>query len=360
MIRELQEEIDLGIARLCPPEDVNYILKSFLIPKPGGEYRKILDCTPINDYVRPQKFKMEDQTIVTQVLQPLMWGVTVDITKAFHHIHVSEGMKPYLSTSYNQRLMQYLAMPFGLRSAPRIFSKIMHHCISVARRKWALLTFVQQREQYLRDLIPQFVQYLKSLGWLINEKKSRLTPSQNFQYLGWEWSTTEMKVKLIKEKNEALKKVVKQWIAHAERGDVVQVRSLASVIGRLSQTRLQHRMASLYLTFLNVLKTKAVRDLGWEGQVRMNRSVLRDLLWWRQTLHTNSPTSLLIPQIQAEMWTDASPSGWGAMVPHSATKLFAQGQWKNDWSSNKRELVAVQMAVRYFGKLPKHNLFRTG
>jgi ribonuclease HI len=311
---------------------------------------------------------MEDQSTVVEVLQSQMWGVTVDITKAFHHIRVSDGLKPFLCTEYKGRLMQYTSMPFGLRSAPRIFSKIMHHCISVARREWPLLTFVQymddililaQGEEYLVELIPQFIKFLRSLGWLINEKKSKLFPSQTFQYLGWEWSTVEMEVRLTKDKNDGLKRMVKQWIAYAERSSVVQIRTLASVIGRLSQTRLQHRSASLYLTFLNALKTKAVRELGWEGRVKLNRSILRDLLWWRQTLHTNIPTSLIIPRTEGEMWTDASPSGWGAAVPYNTTKLFAQGHWRNDWSSNKRELIAVQMAIRYFSKLPETESIRS-
>jgi ribonuclease HI len=368
MIKELQEEIDLGVARICQEEDVSYILKSFLVPKPGGEYRKILDCTPINTFIRRRKFKMEDQSVVSQVLQPSMWAVTVDITKAFHHIQVAERLRPYLCTRYNHSLMQYIAMPFGLSSAPRTFSRVMHHCITIARREWPLLTFVQymddilmlaQEEQHLVELVPQVIKFLKGLGWLISEKKSRLTPSQRFHYLGWEWSTTDMTVRLMKEKNNALKQTVRQWIARAERGNIVQVRALASVIGRLSQTRLQHRSASLYLTFLNALKTKVVRDSGWEAQVKMNRSVLRDLLWWKQVLHNNTPYSLLIPKIQAEMWTDASPLGWGAVVPYNDTKLFAQGQWTNDWSSNKRELVAVQMAIRHFSKIPETNSFRS-
>jgi ribonuclease HI len=80
---------------------------------------------------------------------------------------------------------------------------------------------------------------------------------------------------------------------------------------------------------------------------------MKDLLWWRQTLYENVPASLLIPPLQSEMWTDASPSGWGAVVLLQQQRFFAQGQWRNEWSSNKRELVAVQMAVRYFSKLPQ-------
>jgi ribonuclease HI len=360
MRRELQEEVDLGIAQWCPNAKVKYLLRSFLIPKTGGEFRKILDCTPINEYIRDLKFKMEDQRTVAQVLQRNMWGVTVDITKAFHHIRVGEELRPYLCTRYHHHIAQYLSMPFGLKSAPRIFSRIMHHCISVARREWPLLTFIQYmddililalEEQQLREFAPQFIQFLKDLGWLINKKKSNLSPAQKFQYLGWEWSTVNMNVALTMEKNGMLKKLVRRWISYAEKNDVVPIRSLASMIGRLSQTRLQHRNASLYLSFLNTLKSKAVRAIGWEGRVRMNRSVLPDLLWWRQILQENIPASLLRPTAEMEMWTDASPSGWGAVVLHPQSKLFAQGKWNNTWSSNKRELVAIQMAMRYFSKL---------
>jgi ribonuclease HI len=365
MKKELQEEVDLGIARWCPQEEARYILRSFIIPKVGGDFRKILDCTPINGYIKARKFKMEDQTAVVQVLQQGMWAVTVDITKAFHHIRVGEGLRPFLCTEYNGQCVQYLAMPFGLKSAPRVFSKIIHHCISIARRQWPQLTFIQYMDDVLvlalqrTDLdqsVPQFIQFLKDLGWLISDKKSKLIPTQCFQYLGWQWSTINMNVRLTTEKNNALKKAVRQWISYANQNRIVPVRALASVIGRLSQTRLQNRNASLYLSFMNNLKVKAVKAVGWEGHVKMNRTVLKDLLWWKQVLRENAPASLKEPTVQMEMWTDASPSGWGAVVVLPQRKIFAQGQWKNTWSSNKRELVAVQFAMRFFAKLPQTQL----
>jgi hypothetical protein len=108
---------------------------------------------------------------------------------------------------------------------------------------------------------------------------------------------------------------------------------------------------------LNRLKARGVRESTWDGVIEMSSVVIPDLMWWTHMLKENTPMTLVIPQVQAEIWTDASPSGWGAQFrwltqQEIQQEFLAHGYWRNNWSSNKRELVAVQMAIKYFGKNP--------
>jgi ribonuclease HI len=110
-------------------------------------------------------------------------------------------------------------------------------------------------------------------------------------------------------------------------------------------------MASLYLTYLNRLKTKALKNQTWDGVVKINQSMLQDLLWWKEVLRKNIPNSLLVPEYQGTMWTDASATGWGVHAVwkddvEGEQERLAHGHWENSWSSNRRELAAVQRALQ--------------
>jgi hypothetical protein len=363
MLEEIKKELEGGVIIEVAKEEVKMLLKVFLVPKKGGEWRKVLDCTPLNVFCCDRRFKMEDQRLLVQILKRDMWGVSVDIKSAYHHVTVSPRLSPYLSFSYNSRFYQYRGMPFGIKMAPRVFSRIMHRCTVVIRHHWKV-DVVQYIDDiwighmdvvYLRSVVPLIIQFLERLGWLINRKKSELTPARAFKFLGWNWDTRLMQVQLTKERRMKLRTAVEKTMRWAERAQVVRVRELASVIGQLSAARLQFSHASLYLAELNLVKTRTVKLLSWNGMVRMNRSVLTDLLWWKKVLSANVPASLLTPEIQGEVWTDASPLGWGAQAEWMTEtgekkELLSQGVWDNQWSSNKRELVAVQRALMFYAR----------
>jgi ribonuclease HI len=357
MEREIQEELENGIIKVIPRRNAKLILRSFLRPKPGGQFRKILDCTPLNSLLLDRKFKMQDTKTVQQVLRKGMWGATIDIQKAFHHIRVADSFVPYLCTEYKGTVYAYTSMPFGVKPAPRTFTKVMHHCLCIARREWKVhiiqyiddILVLHQDFNHLRDVVEKIVEFLERLGWLINKKKSILTPRQFFTYLGWEWNTNRFTVRLTEERRASLAEMIQKWKKLAMLKYQISIKSLASFIGKLSQTRLQFQQASLFLSFLNILKTKAVRRKGWKGKVEVSKEILKDLDWWERKLEENSERSLETPPLQGELWTDASASGWGAVivwkVGNKTHEMNLYGHWENQWSSNRRELEAVRRAL---------------
>jgi hypothetical protein len=363
MVEEIQKELDNGVIVEVDQVEVKVLLKVFLVPKKNGEWRKVLDCTAVNTYCRDVRFKMEDHKLLVQLLRPLMWAVSIDIKSAYHHVRVHPQMAPYLCFEYDERYFQYKGMPFGIKMAPRVFSRVMHRCIVIVRQHWRVeavqyiddIWIGHMDREYLERVSHEIVTFLERLGWLISWEKSVLLPRQVFSFLGWSWDSVLMTVALAEEKRMKLLHLVRTWIRWAQTGRVVRLRSLASLIGALSASRLQFRRASLYLAELNLVKTEGVKRWSWNGKVRMTMSVLKDLLWWRSSLEENRVRSLVSPETQAEIWTDASPSGWGAHVKWKGMdaqeeELLAHGSWTNEWSSNKRELVAVHRALIFFSR----------
>jgi ribonuclease HI len=214
---------------------------------------------------------------------------------------------------------------------------------------------------YLGRATFQICSFFRWLGSIVNVDKSDLAPKQRFAYLGLLWDTIRMTVQLTDARVCALHGEVLRFARAARQQQTWSCRQLASVIGKLSATRVQHRQASLHLCRLNDLKTQAVRRNGWDGHVRLMPSVLADTDWWVSELLRNQPASLLQPPPQATLYVDASPSGWGARVllhpppPAQQTELFLQGLWHGQaqtQTSNYHELDAVRHTLSLLLRRP--------
>jgi hypothetical protein len=331
----------------------------FFVPKPDGTFRKIIDTSALNAFLFSPYFRMEDHRLLFHILQPKSYAVTLDIKNAYHHIRVSDSFSYFLCFAYGGRYYRYVGMPFGVSPAPYVFSSIMHQCIAAVRRIWSVvvifylddLLFLHADPLYLRQAIDQICTFLSWLGWIINHEKSVKVPSQRFRFLGWFWDSIEMTLRLPDTKVALLRADTLRLARAARARESWTPRELAVVIGRLSATRLQHQQASLHLCLLNALNAAAVQRSGWDGVVHLTPAVLSETDWWLQMLLRNEPRSLVQLPPQATIYTDASPTAWGARVllhpPHPLpqSEIFLQGLWRAPQSSNYLELDAVRLAL---------------
>ena len=127
-------------------------------------------------------------------------------------------------------------MPFGLNIAPRVFTKLTDTVVQELRRQGILVA------AYLADWIvwahsvedclkatKKALQFLDYLGFKVNLRKSRLTPSSNFEWLGRQWDLTSHRLSLQSKKRRAVAKQVRLFI----RRQSVSRRDLERVLGSL-------------------------------------------------------------------------------------------------------------------------------
>lgn len=102
-------------------------------------------------------------------------------------------------------------MPFGLNCAPYIFTKLMKPVISYLRNRG--LVSVLYLDDFLlfgntaslcKYNIDETVTFLEQLGLIINNKKSKFTPSNICTYLGFIYDSINMTISLPKEKKEKI------------------------------------------------------------------------------------------------------------------------------------------------------------
>ncbi|VDI11592.1 Hypothetical predicted protein [Mytilus galloprovincialis] len=106
-------------------ENLGYYDTVFVVPKRQGGLRPILNLKPHNQIVVPHHFKMETLRSIMKALKKGDYAVTLDLADAYFHIPIHTDYKQFLRFRFLGHSYQFRAMPFGLKSAPRVFTKIM-------------------------------------------------------------------------------------------------------------------------------------------------------------------------------------------------------------------------------------------
>jgi hypothetical protein len=354
--RLLDDELREGVVREVPLAEAKWLNPTFLVPKAGGKYRKILDCRRLNEEMRDRHFKMESAEDVLQLARPGYWATSLDFRSAFNHISVDVGLRPYLCFLFAGRCFQYQAMPFGLKQAPRTFTRLMKRAVAAVRERWrvrmvfymddSLLLFPSQEQA--RQQTREIAAFFESLGWTLSLEKCQLEPLQTIDFLGWRWDLAKAHLRTTPKRRLAVIREVKDLLRACQRRTRVATRRLASALGSLNFLRLQMREASLHMLQLDRIKAQAVRNSGWHGSCLMTPLAQGDLKWWARKLALNEPRFWQAPPQKGMLTTDASPLGWGAILELGDQRTYAYGRWK-EWqrlmSSNAKELTAVRMGL---------------
>ncbi|PIK45634.1 hypothetical protein BSL78_17514 [Apostichopus japonicus] len=104
--------------------------------KTGRSWRPILNLKPLNkNYVEPKRFRMETLNLILPLLRKGMWAASVDLQDAYLHIPIHPRHQRYLAFQYAGRRFTFRSLPFGLSTAPRVFTRVAGTVIAYLRKK---------------------------------------------------------------------------------------------------------------------------------------------------------------------------------------------------------------------------------
>lgn len=163
----------------------------FVVPKRDGGYRPILNLKPLNIFLQNQHFKMESLRSVIQALNVGDWVASIDLKDAYLHVPIYPEDRKYLRFCIDNIHYQFRSMPFGLATAPRVFTKLMG-AIGAHLRSQQISIYMYLDDWLLKNadrmtLVHQLRRtlfLLMDLGLVINQSKSILQPTQQITYLG--------------------------------------------------------------------------------------------------------------------------------------------------------------------------------
>jgi hypothetical protein len=194
-----------------------------------------------------------------------------------------------------------------------------------------------------RDIM---LRMLKQAGFIINLKKSQLTPAQDRVFLGARFRTQLACVQLPVERQHSLVVLLSQFQVGTPLSARTFLRLLglmASMIPMVFMARLHMRPIQLYLYSQWRSQTKDLEEM-----IPVNQTLMKDLEFWRDPQNLFKGVTLNRQDPQATITTDAATSqGWGGQFGDMAV----QGTWNSQmsrWHINALELQAVIFTLQHF------------
>ncbi|XP_078520251.1 uncharacterized protein LOC144785006 [Lissotriton helveticus] len=289
---------------------------------------------------------------LAQVLQALLeedWMVSIDLQNAYFHIPILKSHRKYLRFTVGSQRYQFVVLPFGLTTAPRVFTKVMAVVAAHLRRSeihvfpylddW--LIKAESPEKVLHHL-QETTQLLHRLGFSINVPKSHLVPSQCNLFIGAVLDTTVCRAFPPPQRIRDIQEMIPLFY----NGAVVPVLKVLSLLGLMASCILLVNHARWHMRALQwCLRRQWYQHNGdLRESVRISREAAADLSWWSVEGNLSQGKPFQLPPSVA---TDASTLGWGAHLGD----LEIKGLWSPEerlLHINLLELRVIRLALKAF------------
>ncbi|KAM9975456.1 hypothetical protein ACTFIW_013337 [Dictyostelium discoideum] len=324
-----------------------FLLQRVSVPKPGTTlHRPVLDLKRLNTYINNQSFKMEGIKNLPSMVKQGYYMVKLDIKKAYLHVLVDPQYRDLFRFVWKGSHYRWKTMPFGLSTAPRIFTMLLRPVlrmlrdinVSVIAYLDYLLILGSTKEEYLSNL-KKTMDLLVKLGLKLNIEKSVLEPTQSITFLGLQIDSVSMKLLVPKEKKKSVIKEIRNFL----KLDCFSHRKLACLKGKLIALKDAVIPFRLYTRRTNKFHSQCLTlaNGDWDQSFPIpQRRQVRDF-----TLEIS-----LFPSYDYVLTTDASESGAGATLKKGnkiiTTWSFQWSITQSNMSSNRREMLALLMAYQ--------------
>ncbi|XP_038055782.1 uncharacterized protein LOC119727789 [Patiria miniata] len=339
--QEISSLIEKRAVRLVPPVEqfTGFLPSFFLTPKKAaGEWRLIINLKPLNKFVKTQAFPN---------------GNSPSSSRVVPHTSVGNVIRPKRCIPTCSHLPRSLPISTFLVSEcflPRVFTRVVRAVASRLRRE-NLMIFMylddclivgKSKDETAQDLRDTYTLTTR-LGFIINEKRSQLIPSQEITFLEAEIDLRRGLAVPTGDRITSLQECVKLFLSAQVTPAQVRLKLLgftASLVDLVPWCRLRMRPLQMHLLAHYRPQTDPISLL-----VSIDEVIRPHLRWW--LLEQNCGQSFPRGDPHVIISTDASNEGWGVSLPPRQ----AAGTWDNNVRSlliNVLELQAVVNALHHF------------
>ena len=323
----------------------------FLVPKPNGTFRLILNLSNLNKFVKLERFKMDNMDTVISALTPEVWSVRLDLQDAYFQIPIHQDSRHLLRFVLGSKVFQFRVLPFGLCSAPYLFTQVVNSVAALLRQRginiltylddWLILCHSKDR---LQTQVSVTLQILSQLGFVINRTKSDLIPTQTFQYLGVQFDTSKNYMAPSMENRQKLVDKI-ELIRSAK---AVSAQTLLALLGSMNfaaqlvwRGRLHMRPIQMWLLSRWKIDRGQLTD-----QIAVTDLLVHHLSWWTEE-RLQRGRHLFAQKPAFTIQSDASLEGWGGVLEGSTTRgLWSAGD--RSLHINNLELMALFNCLKEF------------
>lgn len=333
----------------------HYISNIFLRPKPNGSFRMIIDLSRLNNDIEKRHFKMQHLDVAIDMLSRGCYLASIDLKDAYYSVPINKKFRRFLCFQWKGQFLRFKAMPFGLTSAPRIFTKLLSPVFSAFREEgFQGFAYVDdsfilgESEEECSRAVEWLSKRLSSLGFIVHPEKSIFQPTKSLIFLGYRLDSETMTVSPTDKKVAKVSGKLNNILSK----DKIRIREVASLAGLLNDMSKAVDYGLCHNKNLEIDKIKALRFAGkeqYDGWMHLSNRTKSDLGWWLWNIPKGF-RRIRVSSPSLKLTTDASLSGLGAVWGDSSSG----GRWGEHEKSlhiNVLELKAVWLGLNAFCRL---------
>ena len=171
-------------------EEGQFISNIFIVPKPNGKFRPVINLRELNFFVTYEHFKQETFPVVLNMIQPNDFFTKLDLADAYFSIGMDPFFQKFLKFQWQGQLFKFVCLCFGLSSAPRVYTKVLKPIYRWFRQQGFRCSYyiddslnLNQDQTICKKNVIIMADTLESLGFTVNKEKSILEPTQKIVFL---------------------------------------------------------------------------------------------------------------------------------------------------------------------------------
>ena len=259
---EVSKLLSVGAIKAVPFSKENFFSRLFLVPKKEGTYRPVIDLSRLNKFVENFHFQMENISCLKTLLRRGDFMTCIDLKDAYLSIHVHRSSQKYLCFQWINRCYAFQGLPFGLNTAPGVFTKLIKPIAAYLRKRGIRIIVYLDDFLILGSSIEESkantqltLDLLQWLGFTINWEKSVLVPTQSLTFLGLSIDSQTMLLSLPERKVLNIQNRCQSLICNP----TPSAREVASLIGTLEAARPAIWQAPLHYRQLQIELIKSLQ-----------------------------------------------------------------------------------------------------
>jgi hypothetical protein len=334
-----------------------YVVSPLSVAQNREKKRLILDLSILNTYVIKQKVKFEDHKVALQYFQKDFYCIKFDLKSGYHHIDISKESQTFLGFEWNGKYFCFTVLPFGLSSAPYIFTKCLRTMVKYWRYNNIKIVLYLDDGLAMADSVDEcyrisrFIRIsLQEAGFLINFEKSVFSPVKELEWLGITWNSTKFSISIPERRIRDFENNAVQFISELPK---VSARSLARVAGKIMSMHAVMGNLCKLMTKYCYMEIALRQSWGSRLNLKFSDSSIKELQFWLQNIRKYNDRKLKSTERETTLvYSDASCTGAGAYTVGLDETFFHQ-MWSPDErkrSSTWREMKAIELALLSFKK----------
>ena len=368
MDTEVKEKLKEGPIRQASTVKGEFLSNSFLVKKKDGGQRPVISLKHLNTFITCIHFKTEGLQNLRYLLQEGDYICKLDLKDAYYCVPLQKNSRKYVRFRWSGNLCKFPCLCFGLVPAPRIFTKLLKIPIAILRRiiiktviyldGMLLMGHSIEEINMCRNTV---IFLLQHLGFVINSKKSVLTPVQEIEFLGLKINSVNLEISLTEERIQKVKTKCQNLLKEP----ATSILELTRVTGSFTSTIQAVLPARLLCRYLRLHQISSLKESdSYQQTIVLNHQSKTELLWWITNLDLCNGQSLIQSPAQVLLQTDLSKrlgatcngisaggnvASPGNEIPHQYSRIISTKTSHTDIHKIQRSQSSASSSRQYCG-----------